>query len=967
MDISEIIVNQGQEQDVDRGQRYLVPDTHIWYVAQGKVDIFLAKFAADELKGSLHHVWRVEAGQIFFGVDVSKTHAQWRLLARNNPDTKVYKLSLEECTKLLTEPAQQKVMQTLLEQWIGDLYHHTLDGNHQGEFVPIEDGCEAGFSEGQIIGTKKKIVWVQHLQGASYLFAEEDYILDKPALVFPLIHGVWLAAEENLSVAVFNTQEILTRDDLWESLKWFHQVIYQRLIVNLTDNEAQETELLANKVVNNKRFLADATNYLQNIFARRKGFVAEKADMDALMAACKLIGRYADIKFRAPRPQPATQIPRTTEENIDEISQVSKIRNRRIMLGANWWQQDLGPVLAFYGPDAIPIALLPKTATSYQFVHPETHQLVDVDESYVSKIGVTGFTFYRAFENKKLKVFDILKFGFRGNANDFLIIMLVGVIAGLISLVVPIATGTLYDDVIPSGSRSQLFQITLLIVSSAFSMMAFNLVRGFAALRIESRMNFSIESGLWDRLLKLPAAFFRNYTAGDLSMRANGMTEIRRILSENLLDSLLNSIFAIFNFFILFYYSITLAFVAMAIIIFNLLLTVVVSILRIHFERRILKLEGEIAGMVSGFIFGIAKIRTTGSESRVFAKWAKKFAKSKKISIVAAAIENWFGAFNGVCPLLSSIIVFAVFTYFLKGQLTTGRFLAFNAAYLNFLNAILGMTDDLVGALEVIPTYERAVPIFQAAAETDESKPDPGELTGKIELSHVVFQYTEDSPLIVNDMSMTINAGEFVALVGPSGTGKSTLLRLLLQFEKPQSGSIYYDDKDLANLDVDLVRRQIGVVMQNSQLLPGDVFTNIVGSSALTLDDAWEAARRSGLAKDIEAMPMGMHTLVSEGGIGFSGGQKQRILIASAIVHKPKILFFDEATSALDNETQAIVSESLENLNVTRLVVAHRLSTIVNADRIYVLKEGKIIESGNYEELMAQQGMFAELAKRQLT
>jgi ABC-type bacteriocin/lantibiotic exporter with double-glycine peptidase domain len=276
------------------------------------------------------------------------------------------------------------------------------------------------------------------------------------------------------------------------------------------------------------------------------------------------------------------------------------------------------------------------------------------------------------------------------------------------------------------------------------------------------------------------------------------------------------------------------------------------------------------------------------------------------------------------------------------------------------------MASALLGAIEVIPIYERARPILEAAPEVDRTKSDPGVLSGRIEVSHVVFRYREDGPVILNDLSFQVKSGEFAAIVGPSGSGKSTLFRMLLGFEHPESGSLYFDGLDQSSLDIQAVRKQFGVVLQNGKLMPGSIFENIVGSAPLTLEDAWEAARKSGLATDLEQMPMGMHTVLSEGAGTLSGGQRQRLLIARAIVARPRIILFDEATSALDNRTQAIVSRSLEQLQATRIVIAHRLSTIANADSILVLKNGRLVQSGTYEELIARPGDFANLARRQI-
>jgi ATP-binding cassette subfamily C protein len=329
---------------------------------------------------------------------------------------------------------------------------------------------------------------------------------------------------------------------------------------------------------------------------------------------------------------------------------------------------------------------------------------------------------------------------------------------------------------------------------------------------------------------------------------------------------------------------------------------------------------------------------------------------------------------NSGFPVLSSMAIFYTLVTLQSGalvrgenfDLSTGDFLAFSAAYGIFLGAMQSLGDASVNLMNVVPVYERLEPILQEEPEVDGSKQAPMRLRGGIEISHLFFRYSADSPYVLNDVSLVIEPGEFVALVGGSGSGKSTLMKIMLGFEIPEKGGVYYDGQDLSTLDLRLVRQQLGVVLQESRLLPVDIYRNIVGASARTVADAWEAARKAGLAEDIKRMPMGMHTYVSEGGGGFSGGQKQRLMIARALVHNPKILYLDEATSALDNRTQQIVTESMDRLQSTRIVIAHRLSTIRNADRIFYLENGVMLESGSYDELMALDGAFAQLAKRQL-
>jgi len=388
--------------------------------------------------------------------------------------------------------------------------------------------------------------------------------------------------------------------------------------------------------------------------------------------------------------------------------------------------------------------------------------------------------------------------------------------------------------------------------------------------------------------------------------------------------------------------------------------------LQLRHQRALLGLQGRIASLLFGLIHGIAKLRVAGAEARAFARWAERFAEQRQRTLAAQRAANAQTAFNAVFGVLTSLAIFAVVGRASHEAMPLGEFLAFSAAFGQFMAATLMLVSVLSSVLAMVPVYERLEPILETVPEVDESKAEPGELAGEIEFSHVSFRYQENGPQILDEVSFRAGPGEFIALVGPSGAGKSTCLRLILGFDKPAAGSIYFDGQDLSGLAVQSVRRQIGVVLQTGRPMAGSIFSNIVGSSNLGIDAAWEAAGMAGLEDDIKAMPMGMHTVISEGAETFSGGQKQRILIARAIVHRPRIILFDEATSALDNRTQEIVSRSLERLKATRIVIAHRLSTIQNADRIYVVEGGRVVEEGTYQDLLFRGGPFARLAERQI-
>ncbi|HEX9001924.1 MAG TPA: NHLP bacteriocin export ABC transporter permease/ATPase subunit, partial [Blastocatellia bacterium] len=433
-----------------------------------------------------------------------------------------------------------------------------------------------------------------------------------------------------------------------------------------------------------------------------------------------------------------------------------------------------------------------------------------------------------------------------------------------------------------------------------------------------------------------------------------------------------SSLFSLLNLGLLFYYNGALAAIAVLVALVNVVVTVVSGVLTLKKARPLMEVQGQLMGVMLQLINGITKLRVAGAESRAFAYWGKRYHHQIKLMLSTQGIEDVVTVINKVLPALTTGILFWFAAGLLQapeGQataaLSTGTFLAFNAAFGTFIGGTTSLSSTIVDVLQVIPLWNRAKPILEAKPEVDGSKADPGRLMGRVVVDHVVFRYRNDGPMTLDDVSLRAEPGEFIALVGASGSGKSTLFRLLLGFDSPESGTVYYDGQDLSGLDVHAVRRQLGVVMQNSRVMSASIFENIAGGAQITMDEAWEAARMAGFAEDIEGMAMGMHTVVSEGGTNLSGGQRQRLLIARSLVLKPKVLLFDEATSALDNRTQAIVSQSLERLKVTRIAIAHRLSTIRNADRIYVFQNGRIVQQGNFDQLAQQDGLFAQLMARQ--
>ena len=733
---------------------------------------------------------------------------------------------------------------------------------------------------------------------------------------------------------------------------------------NWLEQEDEQGRRLNAKAINEQAACKNALLGLASILEPdRPQPVLGAREKDTLLAACQLVGEKLGIEFKAPSERAMAG-----NDPLAAIVWASRIRQRQVVLKGEWWKQDVGPLLGRMEDDNRPVALLPVSPGLYEINDPATRERVRVTNENVHHLHPFASSFYRPFPNRPLKGWDLLKFGIRGSMADIVTIALMATMGALLGMITPIATGIVFDTFIPDGARGQLAQIALILLACAFATAAFDITKAVALLRMESKIDASIQAGVMDRLLSLPVPFFRNYTTGDLADRALGINTIRQILSGIAVQTLLAAIFSLFNFALMFWYSVKLALVATGIAIFGVLITCVAGFAQVSYQRELSELEGKISGIVFQFISGISKLRLSGTEDRAFAVWAGEFGRQRKMSYKAGVVSNLLLSFNSAFPILSLMTIFAWLTMSERGtgSLSTGSFLAFIAAYTMFQSALLHMSRTITSSLHVIPLYERAKPIIQSQPEVDNTKDSPGELSGEIEVSHVHFRYSSDGPLVLKDVSFHVPSGQFIALVGGSGSGKSTLLRLLLGFEEPESGSIYYDGQDLAGINIREVRRQVGVVLQSGKIIAGDIFKNIVGSSSLTLDDAWEAAEMAGLEEDLRQMPMGMHTVLPPGGGTLSGGQRQRLMIARAIVRRPRLLFFDEATSALDNRTQSIVSKSLEKLHATRVVIAHRLSTIMHADHILVFDKGRICEEGNYEQLVGVGGLFAELAKRQL-
>lgn len=763
-----------------------------------------------------------------------------------------------------------------------------------------------------------------------------------------------------LRKAASPSEPALPRDPSLATLESFHRSVLAALQARARAEELAERERVRRKEQADAQQLRDTLAALSDVTELRPTPVHHR---DPLAAA------FLEIARALGQRDPSVVVPSegAVQDRVRHLARSLRLRTRRVLLEHEWWTRDSGPVLAFMGEDRRPVALLRGRGRRYVLYDPQTRQSTPLSRALAEQLQPFGHAFFRTLPGHALGRLDLLKFAFFDVRRDLVTALLLGALIGAFGTAFPLVTGQVFDFVIPGAERGLLLQIVLLLVGLAMGSTVLELVRSVAMVRVGTKLSTSIQAATWDRLLNLPVRFFRDYTSGDLAERATGIDRIHRALSGSVISSVFAALFGTWYLLLLFVYDVWLALAAMVLLVVPILSSLGSSLMQLRFQRQAAALRGRLAGVLLQLLDGIAKIRVAGLEATAFRLWAQEFRELRQLRYRSTLLDLWVGGLRGFYPAITTAVLFYLATMGHGERLTTGQFLAFFAAFSIFMGSLQGLMENGLVLLSTIPAWERARPILEAEIEADPGKEHPGRLTGDIEVTQLSFRYTPDQPTVLDQLSLRVAAGEFVAVVGPSGCGKSTLLRILLGFEPPVTGNVLYSGQPLSSLDVAEVRRQLGVVLQDSRVLSGSIRDNICGAYVYDDERVWQALRRAGLAEDVEAMPMGLQTIISHGGTSLSGGQRQRLMIARAIVNEPKILLFDEATSALDNRTQAIVSSSLESLAVTRVVIAHRLSTIQHADRILVMDRGRIVDEGRYTELLGREGLFRDLARRQLT
>ena len=662
--------------------------------------------------------------------------------------------------------------------------------------------------------------------------------------------------------------------------------------------------------------------------------------------------------------------PDVPDEITDRMGQIEYILRahgfmcREIELSEGWYKDAYGPILVFTKEGSEPVAMIPGKVRGYTFTSPETGKTEKLNSQNEELFSKDALCFYKPLPQKKLGIPDLLVFMKQCiSMSDIVMITAATLAFTLVGMVMPRVTKALTGPVNSSGRTDALIAIAICIICVTMSAQLLDSVKLLASNRLGIKTSLAVQSAMMMRLLSLPAGFFRQYGPGELNNRSRAVNNLCSMLMDLVMTTGLTSLASLLYITQIFRFAPALVVPSVIIVLITVAFSTISTLVQIRVSRRLMDKSAKEAGISYSLITGVQKIKLAGAEKRLFAKWLNSYAEVAELQYDPPAFIKISTVISTGITLFSNIVLYYVSA---KSGLDQSSYFAFMSAYNMLMGAFMAVSDIALSAAQIQPTLEMAEPFLTAEPETTEGKEIVTRISGGIEMDHVSFRYDEETPYVLDDLSLKIRPGEYVAVVGKTGCGKSTLMRLLLGFEKPEKGAIYFDGKDIESLDKGSLRKKIGTVMQDAGLFQGDIYSNIVITAPeLTLKEAWEAAETAGIADDIRDMPMGMHTVIAEGAGGISGGQRQRIMIARAVAPKPKLLLFDEATSALDNKTQKQVSEALDGMGCTRLVIAHRLSTIQHCDRILVLKDGKIVEDGTYEELIEKKGFFAELVERQ--
>jgi len=941
---------------------------NLWCVLEGQLDVFFTPRRGPVQTGTRDYLFTAGKGDFLFGV-ASGEDAEEGFIVSGIPGTKVLACS----RSVLFGDAAERFSGAVVAGT--DRFLECLGRGMVKDVLPLPR-IQQRFGEGPgklaphlPAGPEKRLLWARFEAGGGLFIGTED--LSPRSGFFAVPPECWIVPQEGTRLRGATTEAMLAAGELEEAFDSWYSLVFSVLSLNTMLRAADDLGTLRSAQKGDRNSLARAAMDLSSALEHTpssRTLPEEEKSAEGAVPLRRIFARVAS-ELGLAGDLPGSDALR----DLEELAAAADIRLREVRFEGAWWRHDGPPLVAFLDEGKTrktPVALLP--GGEYR-VWDGTREY-PLDETTASRLGDSAWQLYPSLPQRPLTLRNLLGFGLKrgrsaGSALAGRLSLLPEMLMALLSLVPPAMNRLLYGEVIPNAEKTSLFGIFLVLVAVGVSSGLLRFAQEIALSRSEASLSHRIALGFWDRFLRLPVRFFARHRAGDLVNRGMGLFILRRNVSPALRSLRIQGIFVVFHLAQCFWYDRRATLAGGACLLALGLLAAAGNALLLRATRKMVTVQNSLSALTFQILSGISRIRATRSEHRAFERWVRLFRDQRRLATSGRKAQDMLARGMAVFPLAGTLAILLALASRLGGDGTpaTGRIMAFLSSWGALQIAFLGGLASLTTLTATLPLAENLRPVLEIPPESGTFRSDPGKITGRIHADNITFRYTPEGRPVLSDLTLHVEAGEFLALVGPSGCGKSTLIRLLLGFDLPERGGIFYDSRDLNDLDLKKLRSQIGVVLQGGGLLSGDIAANVRAGRPLSMDQVEEALELAGLSEELAAMPMGVHTVISEGAGTFSGGQKQRLLIARAVAGKPRVLIFDEATSALDNRTQALITRSLEKMDATRIVVAHRLSTVVRADRIVVLDQGgHLAQEGTYEELLAREGLFRELARRQL-
>jgi ATP-binding cassette subfamily C protein len=935
----------------------------IYYIEDGSVDLFVEEKKDSSFIRKTFLV-SVEKGNIFFGFENLTTDLKIFAIASGN--SKIFEISIENILKNSLDFLN--LFSTKVDSWIINIYENLiLTFKEDIDTFLFFDKPTKLYSKDLkevmldfFLKDKNQIRWIEIKKG-SINFLNEEKMIIKENQIFPMSYKSFFSFKNEIIVDILDTENVIKNKNFENIFNFFHKTVSEYLFEQILKKIKNEKNRVFEKKELEKYLLNKTYVSFFNIFEKKPLEISIQTK-NKLFNALNVIGASLKIHFEFPKKIFEKEI----NNIIFEICENSNVRYRKVSLKNSWYKKESSNFLGFFKKDKKPIAII-KNKKHYEIIDPDTKSKIKITKISNDLLENEAYEFYETFGYENLNDKKILKFCLKNQSKEIFKFVLYSLLSILLAFYIPFANSIIFNVIIPHFEKNLLYQVAFGLFVAVISSALFSFISSFITLRVQSKIRIRFQVGLFDRFLRLPISFFKNFTKGDLLRRLFEMFEVQRILSSGFISSLFMGIFSFLYFIQMFFYSWQLALINMAFLAVFLFFFIFLLKLKIKIDTEVLNEQSKLNGFILQVLSGIEKIRLSSSEKILFEKWGGKFSKIRSKTLSSDYIASLLSSLNAVFLSLGTFFIFAFAIFLLKTKkFDLGNFIAFNAAFAAFATSMSSFFVTLINYIGmIIPRWKRSKIILTHPLERKKEALEPGIIKGFLDVENLCFRYEENLPLVLKNVSIKASPGELIAIVGATNCGKSTLIKLLLNYYKPDSGSIFIDGKNLDDLDITKVRKQLGVVLQGGEVFSGTIEENLISSKIVTAQEIQRVMKITKFDETLKYFPMGTQTYLTDNGKNLSGGQKQQLLLTRALISKPKILILDEATSFLDNSLQKEICENIDKLRITRIVIAHRLDTIKNADRIYLMINGEVVEDGNFDSLYKKNSFFKNLVDLQ--